>query len=294
MGEVGDGVRHSCRPVLGFHSFRKGTSRGTYYSLCTGVFGCSSLSSCVLPNVQITPSASFSSMFENCVFLLSIKFPNYASNSEAGVPYMFKNCSSLTNLDLSGLSLQTVASEGMFQGCSGLESLDISQLTTGLGSSFPLMFDGTIKLKKIVLSENFSFYGHYEIERCYLPTPSSLYITGADGRWYVTQSTSYSPEEVPNRTAATYYAVKANAPADALPAPADTLSVPAKALPAPTDGLSAPLDALPSPLHSNSETTPSDAALPPKNQALDSLVLSSTSQPDALPKSDKSPGVPTG
>ncbi len=96
----------------------------------------------------------------------------------------------------------------MFQGCSGLESLDISQLTTGLGSSFPLMFDGTIKLKKIVLSENFSFYGHYEIERCYLPTPSSLYITGADGRWYVAQSTSYSPEEVPNRTAATYYAVK--------------------------------------------------------------------------------------
>lgn len=242
--------------------------------------GYSSLSSCVLPNVQIAQSASFSSMFENCVSLLSIKFPNYASNSEAGVPYMFKNCSSLTNLDLSGLRLQTAASEGMFQGCSGLESLDISQLTTGLGSSFPLMFDGTIKLKKIVLSENFSFYGHYEIERCYLPTPSSLYITGADGRWYVAQSTSYSPEEAPNRTAATYYAVKADAPAGAIPAPADVLS--------------APLDALPSPLHTNSETAPSDAALPPKNQTFDSSAPSSTSQADALSKSDKSPVVPTG
>ena len=60
------------------------------------------------------------------------------------------------------------------------------------------------------------------------------------------------------------------------------------------DALPISPDALLSPLHSNSETTPSDAALPPKNQALDSLVLSSTSQPDALPKSDKSPVVPTG
>ncbi len=90
MGEVDAGVRHSCRLFWVFTSLEKAQAEEPTIVYVQVFSGCSSLSSCVLPNVQITPSASFSSMFENCVSLLSIKFPNYASNSEAGVPYMFK------------------------------------------------------------------------------------------------------------------------------------------------------------------------------------------------------------
>ena len=42
----------------------------------------------------------------------------------------------------------------------------------------------------------------------YLPTPSSAYITGADGKWYDTDGNGYAPADIPSNKAMTYYASK--------------------------------------------------------------------------------------
>jgi hypothetical protein len=71
------------------------------------------------------------------------------------------------------------------------------------------MLSGCRSLKKITLGENFTFAGNGTAtgdKIGTLPTQGATYVDGADGNWYTLDGTAYAPVDVPNLTAATYYA----------------------------------------------------------------------------------------
>jgi hypothetical protein len=67
------------------------------------------------------------------------------------------------------------------------------------------MFDECQRLEKITFGSQFNFNGNGTAS-CVLPMQSNTYIDGADGNWYTLDGTAYAPTEIPNLTAATYYA----------------------------------------------------------------------------------------
>jgi hypothetical protein len=67
------------------------------------------------------------------------------------------------------------------------------------------MFDECQRLEKITFGSQFNFNGNGTAS-CVLPTQSNTYIDGADGNWYTIDGIAYATTEIPNLTAATYYA----------------------------------------------------------------------------------------
>ena len=124
---------------------------------------------------------------------------------------MFDCCSALTALDVSGFDTSQVTSmRNMFSNCSALTSLDLSGFDTSKVTNMSDMFYYCIKLQAVTLGKDFKFVG----TNGYLPTPSSTYITGADGKWYDTNTgTGYTPEALASveRTEAVTYSAVPNA-----------------------------------------------------------------------------------
>jgi surface protein len=106
----------------------------------------------------------------------------------------------------------------MFMGCSKIKELELSSFDTtmakdgvkcsnnsGLSATMKDMFTGMSSLEKITLSETFSFDGDgtttLETNHALLPTPNGGYWYGADG-------TAYTPENIPDETAGTYYSTQ--------------------------------------------------------------------------------------
>ena len=125
--------------------------------------------------------------------------------------YMFNGCSALTSLDLSGFDTSKVTyMDNMFNGCSALTTLDVSGFDTSQVTSMRDMFEYCTKLQAVTLGKDFKFVG----TNGYLPTPSATYISGADGKWYDTNTgTGYTPEALASveRTEAVTYSAVPNA-----------------------------------------------------------------------------------
>ena len=81
----------------------------------------------------------------------------------------------------------------MFSYCKYLTSLDLTSFSTSSTTSMAGMFNGCNNLASVTLGGNFFFAG----VESYLPTPSSTYITGADGNWYDSSNfAGYTPTEL--------------------------------------------------------------------------------------------------
>lgn len=102
----------------------------------------------------------------------------------------------------------------MFYNCSSLTYLDLSCWDTSNVTSMYDMFNGCSRLQTVTLGDKFSFNGATDARLTNLPTPDPNYIPGADGYWYTADGTRYAPSEIPNNTAATYYAVEPVTPKD--------------------------------------------------------------------------------
>lgn len=111
---------------------------------------------------------------------------------------MFKGASRLKELDLSNFDTRKAKSDGTQTSSNGSTCNCTSQMLLGLNS-----------LEKLVLGENFTLLGDGTTTDAnaigVIPTPS---IEGADGNWYLANKTAYAPADIPNLTAATYYASK--------------------------------------------------------------------------------------
>ena len=172
---------------------------------------CSALTSLDVSGFDTSNVTDMSDMFGSCSALTSLDLSGCDTSKVTNMRSMFSRCSKLTSLDLSDFGTSRVTSMGyMFYGCSELTSLDLSGFDTSQVTNMSSMFDYCTKLKSVTLGKDFKFVG----TDGYLPTPSSTYISGADGKWYDTNTgTGYTPEALAavERTKAVTYSAVPNA-----------------------------------------------------------------------------------
>ena len=216
--------------VSGFDTSKVADMRGTFYdctqlksldvsgfdtSSVTNMYGmfydCSALTSLDLSGFDTSSVTNMSCMFDLCKALTSLDLSGFDTSSVKEMYGMFYLCSALTSLDVSGFDTSQVTSmRNMFSNCSALTSLDLSGFDTSKVTTMDNMFRDCTKLKSVTLGKAFKFVG----TNGYLPTPSSTYITGADGKWYDTNTgTGYTPEALASveRTEAVTYSAVPNA-----------------------------------------------------------------------------------
>lgn len=151
-------------------------------------------------------------MFYVCNALTTINgLSSFNTANVTDMSGMFHGCKAMTSLDLSNFNTTEVKTLSMmFYQCSNLETVKLTSFDTSAVTNMSAAFDGCHKLQEITLGKDFKFVG----TDGYLPTPSSTYITGADGKWYDTNTgTGYTPEALAavERTEAVTYSAVPNA-----------------------------------------------------------------------------------
>ena len=145
----------------------------------------------------------------------SADLSNIDTSKITSMSNLFTGCSNLTSLNISNWNVSNVTNmtnmfsvySGMFRtqpACSSLTTLDLSNWDTSNVTSMSGMFNGMTHLQQVTFGSNWKWVG----TNGYLPTPSSTYITGADGKWYDIDGNGYAPADVPSNKAMTYYASK--------------------------------------------------------------------------------------
>ena len=172
---------------------------------------CNALTSLDLSGFDTSKVTTMGSMFESCGALTSLDLSGFDTSQVTNMSYMFNYCKALTSLDLSGFDTSQVTNmSSMFLYCKDLTSLDLSGFDTSQVTSMRDMFEYCTKLQAVTLGKDFKFVG----TDGYLYTPSSTYISGADGKWYDTNTgTGYTPEALASveRTEAVTYSAVPNA-----------------------------------------------------------------------------------
>ena len=164
-------------------------------------FQCYKLASLDVSNFNTSKVTAMATMFYKDSSLTNLNLSNFNTGAVTTMVNMFNGCSGLTSLDVSSFTGTSLTSmTGMFSGCSSLTSLDLSNFNTPNYTSTNFAngpFTGCSKLQSITLSGDFKFMpasSSTTSATSYLPTPSSTYITGADGNWYDTVTgTGYTP-----------------------------------------------------------------------------------------------------
>lgn len=146
-------------------------------------------------------------MFQSSRDLVSIRFgEGWDTSNVVNMANMFNNCLSLIELDVAEWNTTKATNmSNMFKNCSSLTNLDVSNWNTASVTNMTSLFNGCQRLEKITFGSQFNFNGNGTAS-CVLPTQSNTYIDGADGNWYTADGIAYAPTEIPNLTAATYYA----------------------------------------------------------------------------------------
>ena len=175
-----------------------------------GMFSdCQALTSLDLSGFNTSKVTSMNGMFYECENLTTLDVSKLNTAKVEGMSDMFFGCRKLTALDVSGFDTSSVTDMyGMFYDCSALTSLDLSGFDTSRATNMSDMFYYCIKLQAVTLGKDFKFVG----TDGYLPTPSSTYISGADGKWYDSDTrVGYTPSalaSVTRNAPVTYVAVK--------------------------------------------------------------------------------------
>lgn len=141
----------------------------------------------------------FCQMFENSPNLKRIKgLEKWDTSAGVGFDGMFERCSKLEEVDLSNFNT-TKAKNNVAASDNGHKTATLQN-----------MFFSCNNLKKVKLGPNFSINGDGTNttagNKLVLPTPSTDYITGADGNWYAFNGDPYAPNAIPDKTAETYFA----------------------------------------------------------------------------------------
>ena len=143
-------------------------------------------------------------MFTDCISLETLDLSGWDTGSLTNMSQAFQHCASLTKLNVSGWDVSKVTNMQLaFAEDKALGSLDLSTWDNSAATSMKDAFLQMDSLNEISLGSRFKFVG----TNGYLPTPSSAYIAGADGKWYDTDGNGYAPADTPSNKAMTYTAV---------------------------------------------------------------------------------------
>ncbi len=164
--------------------------------------GCGSLQNLDLSGWDTQNVTDMSHMFADCRSLVSIDVSFFNTTRVERMMYMFSNCEAIRSLDLS--SFDTPAKPGMynmFDNCESLSSLDVSSFVLPDSISDDVysstIFQRCDALCKIVVGEGFNL-------RKVHPNPRA--IAGWTGEWVDQSGIAYGVDEIPEKTAGTYYA----------------------------------------------------------------------------------------
>ena len=138
-----------------------------------------------------------------CFSLKALDLSRWDPSKVEDMGYTFYNCGNLTNLDLSNWRTAKIWSlEETFYYCGKLTNLDLSGFDTSSTSNMTNTFYRCSGLTIVSIGDNWKWLSSNR-----LPTPTSTYITGADGKWYAaSDGVGYAPSEIPSNKADTYYA----------------------------------------------------------------------------------------
>ena len=149
---------------------------------------------------DVSKVQTFAQMFENNTMLTElIGLENWDTSSGRQFAQMFLNNTSLRILNLSSFDTRNASDtwvDPMY-----------ANPSDGTDSGMREFFDRMENLREIILGENFSFDGDGTCIPAKLPIPNPDCIPRADGKWYTTDGSAYSSEEIPNRTNTTYIAI---------------------------------------------------------------------------------------
>ncbi len=164
-------------------------------------YNCSSFTSLDISGFDTSSVETMYEMFYSCSSLTSLDTSSCDTSSVETMYGMFYKCNALTSLDLSSFDTSKVTSMYyMFRECSSLTSLDISGFDTSKVTSHTGMFQDCTQLREVMLANTFSFGSA-------LPTPSSKVGYETTGKWVnIATGEAYASADIPNDTAATYYA----------------------------------------------------------------------------------------
>ena len=166
--------------------------------------GCSALTTLNVSSFDTSNVTDMGGMFEGCNALTSLDLSHFNTTKVTDMSGMFYDCKALTELSLSSFNTGKVTyMSNMFSNCGSLTALDLSSFNTRNVSSMYAMFSSCKALQKVAFGAGWRWVG----ANGYLPTPSSAYIAGADGKWYNTDGKGYAPKDIPSNKAMTYTAV---------------------------------------------------------------------------------------
>ena len=166
--------------------------------------GCSALTTLNVSSFDTSNVTNMGGMFEGCNALTSLDLSHFNTTKVTDMSGMFYDCKALTELSLSSFNTGKVTyMSNMFSNCGSLTALDLSSFNTRNVSSMYAMFSSCKALQKVAFGAGWRWVG----ANGYLPTPSSAYIAGADGKWYNTGGKGYAPKDIPSNKAMTYTAV---------------------------------------------------------------------------------------
>ena len=208
-------------------------------------YGCSELTELDLGNWDVSKVTTMGHMFGDCAQLVDLNLYGWDTSSLVCLDAFLNDCNALVTVNVSTFKTHNVKDfsqvfdacdslteiiglenwdtssglvfEEMFNACPVLKELDLSSFNTRNAldkykseadtyNAYQNMFSGTNGLDKLVLGADFSFDGDGKVTteayKVSLPTPNN-----AEGKWYDEAGNAYAPSEIPEETAATYYAV---------------------------------------------------------------------------------------
>ena len=163
---------------------------------------CDSLQNLDLSGWDTQNVTDMSHMFADCKSLVSIDVSFFNTTRVERMMYMFSNCEAIRSLDLSSFDTPTKPEMyNMFDNCESLSSLDVSSFVLPDSISDDVysytIFQRCDALCKIVVGEGFNL-------RKVHPNPRA--IAGWTGEWVDQSGIAYGVDEIPEKTAGTYYA----------------------------------------------------------------------------------------
>jgi len=183
---------------------------------------CYDLETVLMTNWNTSSLTCLDGMFNNCEAMKTVDLSSFDTSKVREFSQLFEACYSLEyviGLENFDTSSGHDFSE-MFSGCGSLKELNLSTFDTHLADPaywtyadcenwvFLRFMSGCSSLEKVTFGPSFSFDGKGNCPDSYkFVMPAASNVEGWDGYWYDAQGNAYAPADIPEETAATYYAV---------------------------------------------------------------------------------------
>ena len=184
---------------------------------------CHSLQSVSFAGWQTPKLNNLDALFNHCLSLKTVDMSMFDTSNVTVFAQTFEICSSLE--EIKGLENWNTAKGNdfseMFSGCSSLKELNLSSFdTTSLYTTadtypgianwgFLRFLNNCTGLQKITFGPNFDFDGKGCPDDYKFDMSASTNVEGWDGHWYnAATGEALTPDQIPEKTAATYVAVK--------------------------------------------------------------------------------------